>query len=201
MDTPAELAVKVTLCADPTAETAAVNAALLAPAATVTAAGTATEELLLAKLTLNPVVGAGALNRTVHTSFPIPVIDPVLHESELNVAVAAATPVPVRLSAIEFPAEELVERFNLPVTEPALVGLNFTVNVRDWPGFNLAGKVPPDTEKPVPCTETEFTSSGQVPTDDSVTDCVAAVFIAVLPNARLVVLTLIVDTTAFRLIA
>jgi hypothetical protein len=53
LDTPAELAVTVTFCAD------AVNAALVAPAATITAAGTTTAVLLLDSLTLNPELGAG----------------------------------------------------------------------------------------------------------------------------------------------
>jgi hypothetical protein len=125
-------------------------------------------------------------------------MDGLLHESELKLAAAAAPPVPVKLSAIEFPAEEFVERFNLPVAAPALVGLNCTVSVRDWPGDNFAGNVPPDTENPVPCAEAELISSGQVPTDFNVTNRVAAVFIGTVPKARLVVLTLIVDTTPVR---
>jgi len=62
LDTPAELAVTVTFCAEPTAETAAVNPALVAPAATVTEAGTPTAVLLLDRLTLNPELGAGPVS-------------------------------------------------------------------------------------------------------------------------------------------
>jgi hypothetical protein len=58
LDTPAELAVTVTFCAELTAETAAVNPALVAPADTVTVAGTTTAVLLLDKLTLSPELGA-----------------------------------------------------------------------------------------------------------------------------------------------
>ena len=79
-------------------------------------------------------------------------------------------PVPVRLTAIEFPVEELVEMIKLPAIDPALAGLNFTVSVSDWPGLNLAGNVPPDTENPAPCRETELMSSGHVPADVNVTD-------------------------------
>jgi hypothetical protein len=125
-------------------------------------------------------------------------MDGLLHESELKLAAVAEPPVPVKGRAIEFPAEEFVERFNLPVAAPALVGLNCTVSVRDWPGDNLAGNVPPDTENPVPWTEAELISRGQVPTDFNVTNWVAAVFAGTVPKARLVVLTLIVDTTPVR---
>jgi len=58
LDTPAELAVTVTFCAEPTAETDAVNPALVAPAATVTEAGTTIAVLLLDRLTLTPEAGA-----------------------------------------------------------------------------------------------------------------------------------------------
>jgi len=40
-------------------------------------------------------------------------------------------PMPVRLTAIEVPAEELEEMFKLPAVDPALAGLNFTVSVSD----------------------------------------------------------------------
>ena len=126
-------------------------------------------------------------------------MDALLHESELKVAAVAEPPVPVKLTAIEFPAEELEEIFNLPVAAPALAGLNCTVSVRDCPGDNLAGNVPPDTENPVPCTEAELISTGQVPIDFNVTNWVAAVFTGTVPKATLVVLTLIVDTTPVRL--
>jgi hypothetical protein len=127
-------------------------------------------------------------------------MDALLHESELKLAAVAEPPVAVKLTAVEFPAEELEEIFNLPVAAPALAGLNCTVSVRDCPGDNFAGSVPPDTENPVPCRETAVISRGQVPTDFNVTDWVAAVFTGTVPKARLVVLTLIVDTTPVRLI-
>jgi hypothetical protein len=107
-------------------------------------------------------------------------------------------PVPVRLTVIVFPAEELLAMLNRPAPGPALVGSNCTVSVTDWPGFNLAGNVAPETEKPVPTRETVLISSGHVPEDVNVTDCVAAVFTGILPKAMLVALTLIVDATAVR---
>jgi hypothetical protein len=88
-DTPAEVAVNVTVCAVPAAETLAVNPALVAPAATITVAGTATAVLLLVTLTLNPPAGAAAFRATVHVSFTIPLTAAELHESELKAGVAA----------------------------------------------------------------------------------------------------------------
>jgi hypothetical protein len=76
-----------------TEETVAVNVALLAPAATVTVAGTVTAELLLARLTLKPPLGAAALSATVQESVPAPVIDPLaqLNEDRFVVGAGAAS--------------------------------------------------------------------------------------------------------------
>ena len=74
-DTPAEVAVNVTVCA--------------VPAATITVAGTATAVLLLETLTLNPPVGAAAFRATMHVSFTIPLTSAELHESELKPGVVA----------------------------------------------------------------------------------------------------------------
>jgi len=62
LDTPAELAVTVTFCAELTAETAAVNPALVAPADTGTVAGTTIAALLLDRLTHNPDPDAAPVN-------------------------------------------------------------------------------------------------------------------------------------------
>jgi len=78
------LAVSVAVCVVLTAETVAENAALAAPAATVTVAGTVTAELLLAKLTANPPLGAAPFSETVHASVPEPVKEALAQETELN---------------------------------------------------------------------------------------------------------------------
>ncbi len=95
------LAVRVAVCAVLTGETVAVNVALLAPAATVSVAGTDTALLLLARLTPNPLLGAAALSATVQESVPAPVIDPL---AQLNtprfVVFVAPAEVPVPLSPI-----------------------------------------------------------------------------------------------------
>src|SRR3954471_6036025 len=158
LDRPAEVAVRVTFCAVPIGVTAAVNAALLAPAGTNSAAGTDTWVSLLARPTVNPPLGAAALSHTVHGSLTVPLTAAVEQESELKAAGPEFPPVPLRLIATEFPADELVERFRTPVALPVAAGLKFTVSVREPPGCTLAGNVPPEKEKPAPCTETDHIS-------------------------------------------
>lgn len=58
---------------DVTFDTVALNHMLVAFAGTVTVAGTATAELLLESFTVNPVLGAAALRKTVHGSVAAPV--------------------------------------------------------------------------------------------------------------------------------
>ena len=69
------VAVRVTVCAVVTAETAAVNEAVVAPEGTETEAGTETAALLLARLTANPVLGAAPFNETEHLSVPAPIME------------------------------------------------------------------------------------------------------------------------------
>jgi hypothetical protein len=88
------LAVRVAVCAVLTDETVAANLALLAPAATVTEAGTVTALLLLERLTLNPPLGAAALNATVQESVPAPAIDPLAQLNADRLAVVAGTAAP-----------------------------------------------------------------------------------------------------------
>lgn len=68
-------AIRVAVCADVTAVAVAVNVALLAPAGTVIVAGSVMDVSLLARLTANPPLAAGALNETVQASVPAPEID------------------------------------------------------------------------------------------------------------------------------
>ncbi len=119
------LAVRVAVWEVVTEETVAVKAAVVAPAATVTVAGTATDELLLARLTVNPPVGAAAFSVTVQLSVPAPVIEPLVQLSPLSIG----TPVPLRLTPVEVPPEELLVRVSEPEMAPAAVGSNCTVSV------------------------------------------------------------------------
>lgn len=104
LETPPALAVRVAVCAVDTAATVALNVALVAPAAIVTEVGTATAALLLARLTAKPPAGAAAFVVTVHASVADPVMDEFVHES----AVSTGTPVPVSVTAVVVPVEELL---------------------------------------------------------------------------------------------
>jgi hypothetical protein len=70
----------------------AVKPALVAPAGTVTVAGTVTAALLLDRPTLSPPAGAAAFRFTVHASFANPDTDALLHASELTAADAVVAP-------------------------------------------------------------------------------------------------------------
>ena len=65
----------------------------------------------------------------------------------------------------------------------------------------MAGKVPPETEKPVPEIESELTVTATVPLEVAVTDFVTAVPTVTLPNDREVALRLKAGTAAFNCIA
>jgi len=80
---PAE-AVSVAVCAVVTAETVAVKDAVVEPAATVTEAGATTAELLLAKVTATPPLGAAPVNATVQASLPAPVMELFVQVKELK---------------------------------------------------------------------------------------------------------------------
>ncbi|MGA3035043.1 MAG: hypothetical protein ABSD70_17285 [Terracidiphilus sp.] len=111
------LAVRVTVVAVLTAVAVAVKLALVAPDATVTDEGTVTAKLLLARLTAKPPLAAAALTVTEQLSVPAPVIEPLVQ------------PVPLRLTAVELPVEELLVKVNDPEAAPAAVGSNCTVSV------------------------------------------------------------------------
>ena len=89
------LAVSVTACAVVTDDTVAVNPALVALAGTTTVLGTVTAGVLLVRPTLRPLLPAAELSVTVQVSLPAPVMEPLLHDNELNAA-GTAVPVPVR---------------------------------------------------------------------------------------------------------
>jgi hypothetical protein len=99
--------------------------ALVAPAGTVTEAGTVTAELPLDRVTVNPPLTAAALSVTVQESVPDPVTDEFGQESADN----TGTPVPLRLIVVDAPVEELLPIVNVPAAAPAAEGTNCTVSV------------------------------------------------------------------------
>jgi len=189
LEMPPAVAVNVAAWAVVTDETVAVNAALVALAATVTVAGTVTAALLLERLTLSPPLGAAALNVTVQASVPDPVMDALPQERALN-AVEEDVPVPLNPIVAVGLVAELLTMVNLPVAAPAVVGLNFTVTVAAWLGFNVSGKVAPDIVKPVPVSVAALTMTGSQLVEVRVRDCAVDALTAALPNARLVALML-----------
>ena len=98
------LAVSIADSAELAGETDAVKLALDAPAGTVIVAGTVTNELPLARFTVNPPLAAAAFRVTVQLSVPAPVIDPLAQLNALN----TGTPVPPRLTAVVEPVKELL---------------------------------------------------------------------------------------------
>jgi hypothetical protein len=112
-------AVRVTACVELTDETVAVKLAPIAPAGTVTNAGTPTALLLLERPTLTPPVGAALLSVTVQTSEPDPVIEALPQESALSGGGTVVVPDPLRLTTVEGLVEELLEIVSSPVKELA----------------------------------------------------------------------------------
>ena len=121
---PPAVAANETVVAVLTEDTVAEKLALEAPAATVTEAGIVTAELLLARPTANPPVAAAALSDTLQLSVPAPVIDPLVQLIPLR----TGTPVPLRLTTVDDPIDELLVSVNDPEPAPAAVGSNCTLN-------------------------------------------------------------------------
>jgi hypothetical protein len=95
----------------------------------VTEDGTETKVLLLERMTLNPPLGAALLSTTEQLSVPELVIVALLHVRELNVGVVTV-PAPLRLIAAAGLVEELLLMVSWPVTDPEVVGWNWTLRVK-----------------------------------------------------------------------
>jgi hypothetical protein len=119
------VAFRVTDCAVITGETVALKAAVVAPVATVTEAGTVTAVLSLDRLTTSPPVGAAAFTVTWQASVAAPAMELLVQVTSVG------TGVPVPLSAIVSVGfvDVWVVTVNVPVTAPAAVGANLTVNL------------------------------------------------------------------------
>jgi hypothetical protein len=106
------------------------------------------------------------------------------------------SPVPLKLITAVALVDELLVTVSCPVTDPVTVGSNCRLSVTDWPGFNVTGKLDPDTEKLVPAIVAELTVTAADPVELNVTDCVVGVLITTLPNDTLVALMLNVGVAA-----
>lgn len=83
-ETPPEAAVSVAVWLLATAEMTAENPVLVAPAGTVTEAGTTTALLLLVRVTVDPPLGAAAVRVAVQGSVIEPVMDRLVQETALR---------------------------------------------------------------------------------------------------------------------
>jgi hypothetical protein len=95
-------------------------------------------------------------------------------------------PVPLRGTVSVGFVDELLLIVSCPVAVPTADGLNVSVRVIVWPGFNVAGRLGEEAEKPLPVAVTEFTVTAAVPLEVSITVCVVGVFTPTPPNEMLV---------------
>jgi hypothetical protein len=152
---PPEFAVSVTVCEELTEETVALNAALVARAATITVPGTVTEALLLARLAVIPAAGAAPLSVTVQLSVAGPISEPLAQLKELKVGVLVAVPIPLRPTTVIPPLEALLVIANWPVDAPAAVGEKLTLKLYVPPAASVIGRLSvPFSENDCPATLT-----------------------------------------------
>ena len=97
--------------------------------------------------------------------------------------------VPLRLTVVVLPVDELLEMSMVPLALPATAGSKLTCSVNTCPGFNMAGSATFEIENAAPLTVTELTVTADVPDEVKVSGCVAVALSFELPNARLVELT------------
>jgi len=162
----------------------AVKLAPVAPASTVTNAGTLTAGLLLDRLTLSPPFGAAVLRVKLHASVADPASVPFAQLNDVRVGKGRLVPVPLRPIAIVLSPEALLVTVNAPVTAPVVFGSNCTLSVTAWFGLSVSGTLIPETEKPLPVALTPLIVTGWLPVEVSVRGCVAAVFTFTLLKAR-----------------
>ena len=104
-------------------------------------------------------------------------------------------PVPLRLTEL---VDALFEIVSCPVKEFAVVGANLTVSTAACPGFSVTGRLPPETENPVPEIESELIVTAAVPLEVRVTDFEAELPTETFPNASEVELNVRAGADAFN---
>lgn len=107
----------------------------------------------------------------------------------VNCGLGAAILVPLNAISVSLPVDELLLIFNRPLAAPVALGLNRTCSVNDCVGFSAAGRGPPARVKPAPVISAEFTVTGAVPVELSVSVCAVTVFTVTLPKLRFPALT------------
>jgi len=135
---------------------------------------------LAARYTLYPVIGT---------------LDPV-GACQLR-STSCGSPVPLRERVAVGFVDELLLMLSCPVAGPTADGSNVSVTVSVCPGFNVAGRLTAEAEKPAPDTVNEFTVTGAVPLEVRVTVCVVELFTITVPNATLVAFRVSAGVAAF----
>ena len=87
----------------------------------------------------------------------------------MSVGVVDVAPVPASAIVVVGLVDELLVTVSLPVAAPEVVGLNCTLSVTVCFGFNVTGKLAPETVKPVPLMAAAVTCTGAVPVEARVT--------------------------------
>ena len=143
------VAVSVTVCEPVTAVAVAAKLALVAPEGTDTEGGTVTATLLLARLTVKPLLGADAVNVTLQESVPAPVIDELAQLRLDKEAVFEPDPLPCNFTEPPTLKFVLVMALTLscPVESVAVPGSYRTCTVMLPPAASVAGSVPAFTVK------------------------------------------------------
>jgi hypothetical protein len=139
-----------------------------------------------------------ALRYTEQALVAAPVTDPLPQETALRAVGVAGVPVPLRPTTVLGLLEELLMIVSWPVAAPIAAGLNSTLSVMAWLGFNVAGNVAPEIVKPDPESAAALMVTGAFPVDVRTRDCIAGAFIATLPKARLLALMVKAGEAAFN---
>jgi hypothetical protein len=105
-----------------------------------------------------------------------------------NWGLVAVVLVPLKITTVVEPVEELLLIVICPLAAPGLVGSNCTWSVRDCVGLKVTGKLFPMIVKPAPVIAAEFTVTGEVPVEVNVNDCVVGVFTVTLPKLKVAAL-------------
>ena len=141
-ETPPAVAVSVTCCDVLTAEAVAWNPTLVAPAATVTEAGTVRAELLLTRFTVTPPLAAAEFKLTEQESDANSTIELLPHVSEVRTGVSVGSPVPSRPMTVMGSVPALLVTVSFPVALPDRTGLNTTLTLRlPPPPARVTGRV------------------------------------------------------------
>lgn len=107
----------------------------------------------------------------------------------VNCGLAAAVLVPLNVTIVVAPLDELLLIVICPLAAPVCVGSNCTWRGTDWVGLSVTGKLPPTIAKPGPVILAEFIVTGAVPTEVRASDCVVEVSTITSPKLKLPELT------------